>query len=270
MGDLLLVIIIIGAIIYFYFNPAILKEVITLIQNQAGLDQTPVPTTIPPTTTIPPIHCIGEWSTWGPKCNNFVDNYHNCYNKTNIIINDKNLTSRVYKIKQQKNINGRACPYEDNKIETDYCATATSKPVLPFSECSFNNTTRLPIITCLPFDFYESSKCIIVDKNNKLPACAAADININCSNNDRNIIISKLPQMPFETKKPYDILKLSECNKCTEEKTTCPEYCKYIDLNLVNYVTTYKPYIEQCSNNICYNTCPPDYRLNSTDNKCYY
>lgn len=146
--ETLLLLIIIGFAVYFYYNPKVLQDILLKIQNQAAADQPTIPPTQPPTTTIPPVHCIGEWSTWGPKCNSYNDNYHKCSDNYNI--NDKNITSRVYKIIQEKNANGQPCPYTNNQVETDYCNVATSKPIIPVNKCSYNIPTRLPNITCSP------------------------------------------------------------------------------------------------------------------------
>lgn len=265
--EMLILLIIIGFAVYFYYNPQILKDVLLKIQNQAAIDQPIIQpiTTNPPTTTIPPIHCIGEWSTWAPKCNSYNDNYHKCSDNYNI--NDKNITSRVYKIIQEKNINGQPCPYTNNQVETDYCNVATSKPIISVNKCSYNNSTKKPQCSSNDISDGFNNNCILLKKNAITPQPCI----VTCPPNYIEMVYNT-----FETQKPIPFKQLQECyGFCnynitsqkqipnTTENPICNSTCLTIDKNIYNYIITYKPFIN-------YETCPPNYTYDKLTNKCNY
>jgi len=293
--DVLIILIIIGIVLYFYFNPTVLQNILQQIQNQAAQDVTIAPY-IPPTTTEPPVHCKGEWSTWGPKCTSYNDNYHKCTDTYNA--NDKNITSRVYNITQKNNSTGNKCLYNDKYIETDYCNVATSKPLKSIKECSKPKPTYKPVLTCIPEDYYGTDrlsgegKCIVMNKKYNVPD------DINNSQRDENInVLAKVQELNPKYKinnfldialtlKPIDLNKLSECNQCSTEEdrkkaliTNLPKIsynttlkpcnnCIDVDLNGFNYITTYKPY-KECKD-ICYGKCDTDYTTTELSNMCLY
>jgi len=276
----LLLLIIIGFGVYFYYNPKVLQDIILKIQNQAAADQPIIGPTIPPTTTIPPVHCVGEWSTWAPKCNSYNDNYHKCSDNYNA--GDKNISTRVYKITQQKNSNGQACPYADNYVETDYCNTATSKPIIPVNKCSYNISTRKPYNSCSFNDLLDTNNCISLKKNGiTLPPTSSS-------------LYSDVLSKVIETSKPVpeSFKQLIECNNCFKnyggmtikvdgrQMSSIPRECGTVCSNIIlsgtpnsylnSFIVTYKPFVETCNNNTCYETCPPNHTFNNSSNKCIY